>query len=150
MLKGTPTTAGVYNFTIKVCDQNSCFGTREYTLTINSPACPNLSISPQSLSGGTVGTAYAQSLTASGGTAPYSFSLNTGELPPGVQINGSALTGTPTKNGAYSVTLKVTDANGCTATKPYIINVGCATITLNPATLQSATVGTPYHQPLSA
>jgi len=61
---------------------------------------------------GTVGTAItAFTVTASGGTSPYSFSA-TG-LPAGVSINASSgqVSGTPTTGGTYSVTVNVTDSS---------------------------------------
>jgi Zn-dependent metalloprotease len=61
---------------------------------------------------GTVGTAItAFTVTASGGTSPYSFSA-TG-LPSGVSINSSSgqVSGTPTASGTYSTTVTVTDSS---------------------------------------
>lgn len=63
--------------------------------------------------------------TVSGGTAPYTFSVSAGSLPPGMNLvstdNGDGtetitIEGTPTLSGAFSFTLTVTDAAGATAT----------------------------------
>lgn len=63
------------------------------------------------LPSGMVGTAYAQTLTAAGGTAPYSFSQIAGMMPGGLSITGSALTGTPTNAGTFLFTIQVTDSS---------------------------------------
>ena len=86
-------------------------------------ACPTITLSPTSLPSGTVNVAYNSTLiTASGGTAPLSFTLNTGTLPNGLTLSPSGLlSGTPTQSGSFNLTLKATDANGCTGIQAYTI-----------------------------
>jgi len=65
----------------------------------------------------TVGTAYNQTITAAGGTRPYTWWLASGSLPPGLHLTGATdrsinLTGTPTTAGSYTFQLRVTDAFG--------------------------------------
>jgi hypothetical protein len=60
---GTPNVEISSTVTITATDANGCPGTRSYTLT---PVCPTITINPASLANGLVGTAYSQSLTASG------------------------------------------------------------------------------------
>lgn len=90
-----------------------------------APAGTTLAISTASLPGGTVGTAYNQTLTASGGNGAKTWSLQTGTLPTGLNLNAStgAITGTPTAAGTSNVTVKVTDAAAATATKALTIVV---------------------------
>jgi subtilisin family serine protease len=66
----------------------------------------------------TVGTAVSLQLSASGGTAPYSWSVS--GLPAGLSASSSgAITGTPTTAGTSSVTATVTDAAGKTGSATF-------------------------------
>jgi len=86
-----------------------------------------LSITTTSLANGTVGSAYSQSVVASGGTPPYAWSLVQGQgtLPPGLSLSAAGVvTGTPTTAGTYNFTVKVTDNASATAQKALGIVVG--------------------------
>src|SRR5262249_48106340 len=78
------------------------------TLTVQPPP---LSITTTSLPGGTVGVAYSATLTANGGTPPYTWSI-TGSLPGGLTLNATTggIAGTPTAAGAFNFTVQVADA----------------------------------------
>jgi len=84
------------------------------------PVC----ITTNTLPDGTVKVPYSATLASISGTAPVSWSRVSGSLPPGLVLaaNGS-VSGTPTKEGAYDFTVKVTDANGESATQPLTIVV---------------------------
>ncbi|HNG30477.1 MAG TPA: FG-GAP-like repeat-containing protein, partial [Blastocatellia bacterium] len=82
-----------------------------------------LAISPATLPNGFIGASYSQTLTPSGGTAPYTCSLNSGSLPPGVALSGCTLSGTPSANGSFNFTVAVTDANSCAGTRAYTLTV---------------------------
>lgn len=76
--------------------------------------CPTVSFTPAVLPNATVGVAYSQTLTGTGGTGPYTFLLAAGALPPGLTLDPSGvLAGTPTTAGAYNFTIRVIDASGC-------------------------------------
>lgn len=65
---------------------------------------------------------YSQTITASGGTAPYSYSLTSGALPAGLTLNSNGtISGTPTAAGNYSFGLTVTDSSG--GGGPYIAGI---------------------------
>jgi Putative Ig domain len=55
-------------------------------------------------------------LNATGGTSPYTWLIVTGNLPAGLTLIGNTVSGTPTAAGNSSVTFKVTDGSGQTAT----------------------------------
>jgi len=71
-IMGTPAIAGPYNFTVTATDANRCTGNRVYSLTIG---CPALAIAPLTVPGGSIGIPYSQTLTGSGGAAPYSLTF---------------------------------------------------------------------------
>lgn len=92
-------------------------GRGAWRVELKNIPCGAVTNSTASLPNGQINTAYSQTLTASGGAAPYSFKLGSGVLPAGLTLaaNG-ALTGTPTAAGIFSFTVSATDSNGCAAT----------------------------------
>ena len=80
--------------------------------TIN-PAGSAPQVSTTVLPGGAVGAAYSATLSATGGSAPYSWSIPTGSLPAGLTLTASSgvIGGTPTTAGAFSFTVQVTDSS---------------------------------------
>ena len=151
-LSGTPTTAGTVSFTVTATDSSSGSGpyavSGSYTLTVSAPT---LTVAPSTLSNPAIGTAYSQTLTASNGTAPYTFAITSGALPAGLSLSSAGvLSGTPTAGGSFSFTVTATDANSFTASRAYTVTIGAATIALNPATVPGATLATAYSQTLTA
>lgn len=121
-ITGIPTTAGTFNFTITATDANGCPGSRAYTVVIAAAGCPNVTLSPATLPPGTVGSPYNQAIGASGGTAPYTFTVSSGALPNGLTISSNgAITGTPTTVGVFSFTVRAADNGGCPGTLTYSI-----------------------------
>ena len=118
---------------------------------------PPVQITTSSLPGGTVGTAYSATLAATGGVASYTWSLASGQLPPGTSISTStgAISGTPTTAGSYNVTMKVTDAAGYQATAALAIAIaaascaGCPGLGITTTSLPPATLGSPYSATLA-
>lgn len=95
------------------------------SLTVSPPL---LAVTPAAgpLPAAIAGSAWSQSLTASGGTAPYAWSATS--LPAGISLNASAgtLTGIPSSIGSYSFQVTATDANGATGSFSYTLNVTAA------------------------
>jgi hypothetical protein len=145
-ITGTPTTPGVFNFNVQATDSAGCKGSQAYSITVT---CPAIAIDQTSLPDGDAGVPYGQTLTASGGTAPYTFTLFSGSLPTGLGLSTSGdITGTPS-DGTYNFTVQVSDAYGCTTTQAYTVNINCPAITVNPASLPGGTISQPYSQALS-
>jgi len=122
LLSGTPTLAGVYDFTAQVTDANAGIATKPLSITITPPSA--VSITTASLPGGTQGISYSAPLAASGGVVPYTWSTGSG-LPPGLSINPSSgvISGTPTAVGVYSFTAQATDAVAQTATRTLSLTI---------------------------
>lgn len=155
-ITGTPTTAGTFTFTITATDTNGCFGTRQYTIIIaGAGGCPAIAISPVTLPPGNLGAPYSQTIIATGGTAPYAYTITSGALPGGLSLNPATglISGTPTTLGQYNFTVTATDANGCPGARPYtmvILAAACPAITVNPTTLPTPVPGFPYSQTVTA
>lgn len=101
------------NVTVTVTDAASATATEVINVPIYAQAAPatQLRISMGTpMPPGVVGASYAQGLVANGGTAPYSWSVVSGSLPPGLTILGSFLVGVPSSAGTYWFTLSATDS----------------------------------------
>jgi hypothetical protein len=124
---GTATASGT---TITYTPATGFFGTDSFTYTAtnatgtSSPATasitvspPVISVTPATLTAGTVGTAYSQSLSPSGGQTPYTFATTvaSGALPAGLSLGtGGTISGTPTASGVFTFTVSGTDSSTTT------------------------------------
>jgi hypothetical protein len=109
LINGVPTTAGSFTFTVQVKDETRATDTETFTIDILPPEAP---ITTQALNGGTVGEFYCcGNLFASGGVQPYTWSVVTGALPPGLELpkRENSISGTPTTAGTFTFTVRVTD-----------------------------------------
>ena len=98
------------------------------TLTMVTYGTPVITLEPQFP--GNVNVPYAIDIAAQGGFTPYTWTLASGTLPPGLVLNGSAsqvtsISGTPTAAGTYNFTVQLTDSNTPvdTATQNYTLVV---------------------------
>lgn len=153
-IRGMPTQVGDFSFTIRATDNSTGTGApfstnKIYTMKI---AAPIITIAPSALVNGVVGTAYSQTLTASGGAGGYGFSAPGADLPKGLVLDaGGTLSGTPTQAGSYNFTVTATDSLGFAVTRSYTVAVNdSATSGVTPNTLADATAGTPYSQVFTA
>jgi hypothetical protein len=120
-IRGIPTATGSYTFTITATDSNGCMGSRQYTINVT---CANINLDPGTVPNAKVGNAYSTMVHAGGGNAPYTFTVSSGSLPPGLMLtqnppDHATISGTPTASGSYTFTIQATDASGCTGTKTY-------------------------------
>lgn len=175
-ISGIPNSPGLVSFTVQSVDSLSDTGTANYSINVVDAGCPPITVNPPSLPDGSVGTFYSQGFTASGGLAPYTFSITSGALPNGLTLDSDGnLFGTPVESGFFSFTILAEDSNvpaiapkrnfkknskigplaagGCPGSQNYTLfinNAGCGIITLSPPSLPNASFGTFYSQSITA
>jgi hypothetical protein len=157
-ITGTPTGSGATSsFSVTATDSSTpvaLSASATLSIKVASPAL-NITTLAGALLGGQVGVTYpGATLAAAGGTAPLTWTVSTGSLPPGLTLNGTtgAITGTPTVAGNNSFTVTVTDSSTPTAeTAKVKLSIAItAALTITTASLPAAQVGTAYSAGLTA
>ncbi|PYS34814.1 MAG: hypothetical protein DMG14_28555, partial [Acidobacteria bacterium] len=151
VISGTPTAAIAATFTVQVTDSASRTSAKALSIAINAVPLSITTTSP--LAAGTVGVSYSQTLTATGGTAPFTWSMASGSLPPaGLTLSAAGvISGTPATTTTANFTVQVTDSASQTATKALSITVNVPTLSITTDSLLTAgTVGVSYSQNLTA
>lgn len=99
--------------------------TANHTISASFAVIPTLTITTASLPSGTVGTPYSQILTATGGVPPYTWSLSSGTLPNGLNLNSSTgvISGIPSSSGTASFIVRATDSIATSATRNFSIAI---------------------------
>lgn len=127
------TTPGTYKLTRVVTSQSGYVlemsqQAKNATFTISGQTNSDLNITGSQYATGAVGKPFSGSFAVTGGISPYSWSVISGSLPPGLNTSFGAynclvapcvnpkdywyLSGTPTQNGTYTYTIRATDAAG--------------------------------------
>lgn len=147
-LSGTPLSAGIANIALNVIDASAAQNTG--TMTIN--IVPAVGIAPIALPSGTKGVAYATTVSATDGVAPYNWSISAGSLPAGLTLNASTgeISGTPTTSGNSSVTFQVTDNLNATVATPSLSLTIALPLGISTQSVAAGTVGTAYSVSLAA
>ncbi len=111
VISGTPTNTGTSNFTVRVTDALSQSDTQPLSIMI-SPATPPLTITTDELLEGRRNRAYTDTLEASGGTKPYTWSV-TPALPAGLTLAPATgvISGTPTAPSNINHNFTVRDSS---------------------------------------
>ena len=121
-------------------------------------ASSNLMITTTSMPSGTVGRSYSFALNAQGGVSPYSWSIASGSLPAGLQLNVTGLVaGSPGVASSQTIGFSVQDSAQHSASAKLTLSIaagtnGSTTSSLNITTtsLPAATVGSAYNFVLAA
>ncbi len=147
ILAGTPTALGTFTFIavvtsnvngIQLTDQKS------FTISIDNSGTEGFTIQASILPQGAPGVPYSAQLVASGGVAPYVFSLQSGALPVGLQLSSTGqVTGTPTVEGSSTFGIQVTDSRTLTASRTFSVTISVGAIGLS-ADLPIGFVNLPY------
>lgn len=134
LLSGTPTGTGTSTFTFAVTDATGERASAPLTITIastkSSSSTPLSITSPSTLPSGTASTAYRDSLTATGGTTPYTWVMKgcSGACNSGISVSQSGVfSGTPASSGTSTYNVGVTDAKGATASASLSLTIAAAT-----------------------
>jgi hypothetical protein len=102
--------------------------TASVEITVN----PYPQIPFQALASGSTGASYSQTITLTGGTAPFQWSVYDGPIVTGCEVGGAvpdglsmnantgAISGTPTGDGTWYFEATVTDAAGATVTNGFL------------------------------
>ena len=116
---------------------------------VGEPVLP--SIITTSLADGEVDVAYLETLAASGGTPPYTWSITAGALPTVLTLNPTTgvISGTPTAAGTFNFTVQVADSWGAIGTKNLSIKIW-PQIAITTTSLAGGEVDVVYSQPLAA
>jgi hypothetical protein len=153
-ISGIPTASGTFSFTAQAVDgsQPSPVAQSE-SLSITVAAAPAPAITTSLLPDGTAGSSYLGIVGASGGVAPYTWSVTSGVLPDGLTLDSQsgAITGIPTTAGTFSFDASLTDsATPNPGTASMSLSITIAAIPPPPAmtagdTATDATVGDTYN-----
>jgi hypothetical protein len=103
------------------------------------------------LPNGAVGTVYNQTVTASGGTTPYTWSVSSGSLPSGLSLSSvGVISGTPSAPGTANFTLQVTGGNSQFATKAFSLTILPLPPVITSALSATAPVGQAFSYQITA
>jgi hypothetical protein len=122
---GTPTQAGMFNLVVQAQDAANRTAQQSASINIIRPA---LKITDSVMHLGAVNQPFDHLVVAFGGTPPYRFSVSSGALPAGLQVNTTTgeISGSPGQNGFYQFNIKVVDTTTPTSfsfEKPYTMLV---------------------------
>jgi hypothetical protein len=108
-------------------------------LSVVSDPAP-LTIVTSYLPSGSVGIEYSQTLTAGCGVFPYTWSIASGNFPPGLSLdsNTGEIFGTPSSAGTYTFAIEVTDADSSTATRQFSISIVLPDLTVSSLTVPAS------------
>ena len=149
-LAGTPTAGGSFNFTAQVRDSASHTASAVFSLVI---AGGSLQITtPSALPSGVVGGAYSETLAATGGTPPYTWSLIAAALPGSFTLNpAGTLAGTATAAGNFGLIAEVQDSASHIAYTSFSLTIVAGSLAISTSsTLPAGVAGTAYSQALAA
>src|SRR5262249_27085797 len=142
--------AGTFSFVVRVNDVGipPQAVTQAFGIVFTNP----LGITnPTNLNNGSVGVPYSIAMLGSGGTPPYSWSVPTGQLPPGLTLSSAGiLSGTPTSTGTFNFTVQVGDSVGALLPASFVISIQTGLTITTESVLPIAVINSPYSKQIQA
>ncbi len=128
VIDGIPISNGLFNFTVGISDSQGPPDTDSQSLSISvSDVISPLDITTTSLPDGQVNESYYQQMYATGGVSPFSWAVNLGSLPDGLNLNPATgvIDGIPTAEGIFNFTIGISDSQGPpdTDSQPFAITI---------------------------
>jgi hypothetical protein len=123
LISGRPTTAGATTFVVRVKDSTGTSSTKPLFIIVTQPP-PPLVIQTLSLPETTAERPYSQTLQATGGVPPYTWSIASGNLGAGLNLSASGtISGAPVSPGTSVFVVRVTDSAEQSATRTLAITI---------------------------
>ena len=149
-ITGRPTVVGNYHVDITATDGTNTITQNNVPLKVSAAGGGGnggATFTVNALPNGTVGVAYATTLTVTNGVGPYTFGAV--DLPPGIALNGrtGVLSGTPLAAGTFFCGLTVYDAgenNKVVKVVPLLVEPAASAFEFTTRFLNNGEVGTPF------
>ncbi len=146
-IEGMPTGAGTYEFTLAVTDSGTPVKTAMQSYIVNIYS--EMTIDTVKIRSAVRGATYSEDILVSGGEPPYTWSLVSGNLPPGLKLNSTTghLSGTTRMVGSESVTftVRVTDSgNPYSAKEKQLVMYVIDDLAIETSQIQAAMQKAPY------
>lgn len=143
-ITGTPTTPGIFSFTVQLVDSAGEIATKVETMTVAAP--PRISTTPTTVKYYVETANTLANTSAIGSSALLSsgaWTITSGSLPTGMTMNANTglISGTPTATGSFTVTERVTDLNGLYDEESITFNVVRKPVITTPSPLSENIVG---------
>jgi len=136
-----------YRYRVRACNENGCSDPSANQTEVTT--FEELVLQASDLPDGSVGEAYEQTLTATGGDGSMAWSVSEGALPDGLTLSGSGvLIGTPTTQGTFDFTIQVVGA-GQSVSREFSLTIQNL-LSITTSSLPNGVVGTPYQISLQA
>jgi len=148
LLLGTPTVSGTFSFTVKVTSETpSQEAMRSYQLVVGSALSLTTTATPQ----GTRFVPYTTTLSATGGVAPYTWTIVSGNLPAGLALSAAGvISGNPTTVGTSNFSIRVADSGGATVSRGFSIAIIQGVLQITTQNLPGGIQGFAYSQQMDA
>ena len=112
------------NTSVTITATGATDGSLHAAAVANVTPAAALAITTSVLPESNVGISYNAPLSATGGTLPHQWSLSSGTLPAGIQLEISgAVVGTTSVSGSYTFTAKVSDSAGNSSSRAFTLSV---------------------------